>query len=33
MGQSEAQLALYRLTSILEAEALPYAIIGRLCFD
>ena len=28
MGQSEAQLALYRLTSILEAEALPYAIIG-----
>ena len=28
MGQAEAQLALYRLTSILEAEGLPYAIIG-----
>lgn len=28
MGQSEAQHALYRLTSILETEALPYAIIG-----
>jgi hypothetical protein len=28
MGQSEAQLALYRLTSILEAEGFPYAIIG-----
>ena len=28
MGQAEAQLALYKLTGILEAEALPYAIIG-----
>ncbi|MBN1948094.1 MAG: hypothetical protein JW797_20665 [Bradymonadales bacterium] len=28
MGHAEAQLALYRLTAILEEEGLPYAIIG-----
>ncbi len=28
MGQSEAQRALYKLTAILEAEGLPYAVIG-----
>ena len=28
MGEAEAQRALYRLTAILEAEDLPYAIIG-----
>ena len=28
MGQAEAHKALYRLTAILEAENLPYAIIG-----
>lgn len=27
MGQSEAELALHRLTTILEAENIPYAII------
>lgn len=33
MGQSEAQLALYRLTAILEAEGLPYAIIGAFALN
>lgn len=33
MGQAEAQLALYRLTSILEAEGLPYAIIGAFALN
>ncbi|HEV8325637.1 MAG TPA: hypothetical protein VG389_28770 [Myxococcota bacterium] len=28
MGQAEAQQALYKLAAILEAEGLPYAIIG-----
>ena len=28
VGQAEAQLALYKLTGILEEEALPYVIIG-----
>jgi hypothetical protein len=33
MGQAEAQLALYKLTAILEAEALPYAIIGAMALN
>lgn len=33
MGQAEAQLALYRLTAILEAEDLPYAIIGAFALN
>jgi hypothetical protein len=33
MGESEAQLALYRLTAILEAEDLPYAIIGAFALN
>lgn len=33
MGQAEAQLALYRLTSILESENLPYAIIGAFALN
>jgi hypothetical protein len=33
MGQAEAQLALYRLTGILEAEGLPYAIIGAFALN
>jgi hypothetical protein len=33
MGQAEAQLALYRLTAILEAEGLPYAIIGAFALN
>jgi hypothetical protein len=33
MGQAEAQLALYRLASILEAEGLPYAIIGAFALN
>src|SRR5258708_626252 len=33
MGQAEAQLALYKLTSILEAEGLPYAIIGAFALN
>ena len=28
VGQADAQLALYKLTGILEAEGIPYAIIG-----
>lgn len=33
MGQAEAQLALYRLADILEAENLPYAIIGAFALN
>ena len=33
MGQAEAHKALYRLTAILEAERLPYAIIGALALN
>ena len=33
MGQAEVQLALYELTAILEAEGLPYAIIGALALN
>jgi hypothetical protein len=33
MGQADAQLALYRLTAILEAENLPYAIIGAFALN
>ncbi|MFI5358281.1 MAG: hypothetical protein ACHQ4G_13190, partial [Opitutales bacterium] len=33
MGQAEAQLALYRLASILEAEGFPYAIIGAFALN
>src|SRR5438045_9716732 len=33
MGQAEAQLALYKLTAILESEGLPYAIIGALALN
>src|SRR5687768_4630470 len=33
MGQAEAQLALYKLTAILEAEGFPYAIIGALALN
>jgi hypothetical protein len=33
MGQAEAQLALYRLTAILEADNLPYAIIGAFALN
>jgi hypothetical protein len=33
MGQSDVQQALYRLTAILEAEGLPYAIIGALALN
>jgi hypothetical protein len=33
MGQAEAQLALYKLTAILEAESLPYAIIGAMALN
>jgi len=33
MGQAEAQQALYRLTAILEAEDLPYAIIGAFALN
>jgi hypothetical protein len=33
MGQSEAQLALYKLTALLEAEGLPYAIIGAFALN
>src|SRR5262245_9913816 len=33
MGQAEAQQALYRLTAILEAEELPYAIIGAFALN
>jgi hypothetical protein len=33
MGESDAQLALFRLTAILEAEDLPYAIIGAFALN
>ena len=33
MGHAEAQEALYRLTAILEAEGLPYAIIGAFALN
>ncbi len=33
MGQAGVQLALYKLTAILEAEGLPYAIIGALALN
>jgi hypothetical protein len=33
MGQAEAQLALYKLTALLEAEELPYAIIGAFALN
>jgi len=33
MGQAEAQLALFKLTAILEAEGLPYAIIGAFALN
>jgi hypothetical protein len=33
MGQAEAQLALYKLTAILEADGLPYAIIGAFALN
>lgn len=33
MGQAEAQLALYKLTAILETEGLPYAIIGAFALN
>jgi len=33
MGMAEAQKALYRLTAILEAEGLPYAIIGAFALN
>jgi hypothetical protein len=33
MGQAEAQLALLRLTALLEAEGLPYAVIGAFALN
>jgi hypothetical protein len=33
MGQSEAEAALFKLTGILEAEGLPYAIIGAFALN
>ena len=33
MGEADAQLALFRLTAILEAEDLPYAIIGAFALN
>lgn len=33
MGEADAQSALYRLTAILEADDLPYAIIGALALN
>jgi hypothetical protein len=33
VGMAEAQKALYRLTAILEAEGLPYAIIGAFALN
>jgi hypothetical protein len=33
MGEAEAQLALYRLTATLEADDLPYAIIGAFALN
>jgi hypothetical protein len=33
VGQAEAQLALYKLTALLEAEGFPYAIIGAFALN
>ncbi|MFN7971360.1 MAG: hypothetical protein U0166_03280 [Acidobacteriota bacterium] len=33
MGQAEAQQALYKLTAILEAEGVPYAVIGAFALN
>jgi hypothetical protein len=33
MGQAEAQKALFKLTSILESEGIPYAVIGALALN
>lgn len=33
MGQAEAQKALFKLTAILEAEGIPYAVIGALALN
>lgn len=33
MGQAEAQLALYKVTAILESEGLPYAVIGAFALN
>ncbi len=33
MGQAEAQKALFKLTAILEAERIPYAIIGAMALN
>lgn len=33
MGQADAQLALYKLTAILEREGIPYAIIGAFALN
>ena len=33
MGQADVQKALYRLTALLEAEGLPYVIIGALALN
>ncbi len=33
MGQAEAQLALYRVTALLEADGLPYAVIGAFALN
>ena len=33
MGQADAQKALYRLTALLEAEGLPYVIIGAFALN
>jgi hypothetical protein len=33
MGHAEAQTALYKLAAILEAEGLPYAVIGALALN
>ena len=33
MGEAEAQLALFRLTAILEADDLPYAVIGAFALN
>ena len=33
MGQAEAQKALFKLTAILEAEEIPYAVIGAMALN
>ena len=33
MGQAEAQKALFKLTAILEAEGIPYAVIGAMALN